>query len=210
MWSTVLPVKRLSAAKSRLRGALPGVAHHDLALAVTLDTVAAVLSCPLVDRLYLVTDEPLVTDAATRLGARVLPDRPDQGLNAAVGHGAAYALGRGARRVAALTADLPALRPDDLAAALAAAADRAAAGDARAYVADAEGTGTTLLAATGADLDPRFGPGSAAAHAATGAVPLGGGWPSLRRDVDTPADLATAAGLGLGPRTTVLLTARTA
>jgi 2-phospho-L-lactate guanylyltransferase len=28
--------------------------------------------------------------------------------------------------------------------------------------------------------------------------------PGLRRDVDTPADLRSAAGLGLGPRTSVL------
>lgn len=204
MWSTVLPVKRLSTAKSRLRGALPGVPHHDLVLAVTLDTVAAVLACPAVDRLYLVTDEPLVTDAATRLGARVLPDRPGLGLNGAFAHGATYARARGADRIAALTADLPALRPAELAAALAAAA-----GYERAYVADAEGTGTALLATLG-ELDPRFGPGSAAAHAASGAVPLGGDWPSLRRDVDTPANLAAAADLTLGPRTATLLAARTA
>jgi 2-phospho-L-lactate guanylyltransferase len=54
-------------------------------------------------------------------------------------------------------------------------------------------------------LDPRFGPGSAAAHAASGARPLHGDWPTLRRDVDTDADLADAARLGLGPRTARLL-----
>lgn len=76
----------------------------------------------------------------------------------------------------------------------------------RGYVADAPGGGTVLLAApAGVPLAPRFGPGSAAAHAASGALPLAGDWPSLRRDVDTPADLAAAAGLGLGPRTAALL-----
>jgi 2-phospho-L-lactate guanylyltransferase len=71
----------------------------------------------------------------------------------------------------------------------------------RGFVPDVPGTGTTLLAAPpGVPLDPRFGPGSAAAHAASGAIRLEGDWPSLRQDVDTPADLVAAARLGLGPR----------
>ncbi len=102
-----------------------------------------------------------------------------------------------------LTADLPALRPAELAEALRAA--RAGPPDVRHFVADASGTGTVLLAAPpGVPLRPRFGSGSAAAHAASGARPLAGDWPSLRRDVDTAADLATAARLGLGPRTAAL------
>jgi 2-phospho-L-lactate guanylyltransferase len=86
-----------------------------------------------------------------------------------------------------------------------AAALTAAAGHRRSFVADGEGSGTTLLCATAGELDPRYGPGSAAAHAASGAVALDGHWPGLRRDVDTPADLAEAAALGLGPRTAHLL-----
>ncbi|HEY0698385.1 MAG TPA: hypothetical protein VGD43_11320, partial [Micromonospora sp.] len=70
---------------------------------------------------------------------------------------------------------------------------------------DAPGSGTVLLTAgPGVRLAPRFGAGSAGAHAASGAVPLAGDWPTLRRDVDTPADLVTAAGLGLGPHTAAL------
>lgn len=42
------------------------------------------------------------------------------------------------------------------------------------------------------------------------ALPLRGAWPTLRRDVDTAADLAAAARLGLGPRTAALLAARPA
>ncbi|MFD0788098.1 2-phospho-L-lactate guanylyltransferase, partial [Micromonospora azadirachtae] len=33
-WAVVVPAKRLAAAKSRLRGALPGVPHEELALAL--------------------------------------------------------------------------------------------------------------------------------------------------------------------------------
>ena len=97
--------------------------------------------------------------------------------------------------MAALVGDLPALRPAELDAALTAAAAHPAA-----FVADHLGTGTTLLTAGPATtLAPHFGPGSAAAHA-RGAVALSAG-PGLRTDVDTAADLARAAELGVGMRT---------
>jgi 2-phospho-L-lactate/phosphoenolpyruvate guanylyltransferase len=201
-WTVVVPVKRLGAAKSRLRGALPAVPHEELALALAADTVAAVRACPAVADVVVVTDDPRVAAAADAAGARAVPDAPDAGLNAAFRHGARVAAAGGAG-LAGLTADLPALRPAELAGAL----DAAAAGQAgvRRFVADAPGTGTVLLAAPpGVPLSPRFGAGSAAAHLAGGALPLTGAWPTLRRDVDTAADLAEAARLGLGPRTAAL------
>ncbi|MEV1328843.1 2-phospho-L-lactate guanylyltransferase [Micromonospora costi] len=201
-WAIVVPVKHLAAAKSRLRGALPGVPHEELALALAADTVRAVRACPAVAEVLVVTDDTRVGAEARAAGARVLPDRPGAGLNAAFRHGAAAAR---AGWVAALTADLPALRPAELAAALAAAREDPAV---RTFVADAPGTGTVLLTAPpGVPLDPRFGVDSAAAHAASGARPLAGEWPSLRRDVDTAEDLAAAATLGLGPRTAALTAA---
>jgi 2-phospho-L-lactate guanylyltransferase len=196
-WTVVVPVKHLGRAKSRLRGALPGVPHADLALALVLDTLSAALACPAVAAVLVVGSDPVVAAAAGGLGAKVLPDEPDAGLNPAVARGAAAASGA----VAALAGDLPALRGDDLAAALGAATVRG-------YVPDAAGTGTTLLAAPpGVRLDPRFGPGSARAHAASGARELTGAGESLRRDVDTAADLRAAARLGLGPHTAALLRA---
>jgi 2-phospho-L-lactate guanylyltransferase len=206
-WSVVLPVKRLAAGKSRLRGAVPGVPHERLALALVLDTAAAALATPAVERVVAVTDDPEAASALAALGALTVPDRPDAGLNAAFAHGAALLAGQ---PVAALAGDLPALRPEELAAALAAAHSAGlGAGDgpaARCFAADVAGTGTVLLTArAGSDLDPRFGPGSAAAHAASGARPLSGAWPGLRRDVDTAADLAAAAALGVGAHTAALL-----
>jgi 2-phospho-L-lactate guanylyltransferase len=192
-WFAVLPVKPLPAAKTRLRGAVPDAAHADLVLAMAQDTVAAALSCEAIGDLLVVCDDPAVRAALGQLGAQTLPDTPDGGLNAALVHGAQQA---GERAVVALTADLPALRPAELAAAL----DKAARLGSRAYVTDAEGTGTVLLTApAGVALAPRFGPGSAAAHRASGARPIEGEWPTLRRDVDTPSDLEAAKRLGLGP-----------
>ncbi|SIR10946.1 2-phospho-L-lactate guanylyltransferase [Micromonospora avicenniae] len=204
-WAVVVPAKRLTAAKSRLRGALPGVPHEELALALAADTVRAVRACPVVADVLLVTDDARIGAVARDLGARVLPDLPAAGLNAAFRHGADAA---GAGWVAGLTADLPALRPADLADALHAAEEGPAV---RRYVADAPGDGTVLLTRPpGVALRPHFGARSAAAHAASGALPLTGVWPSLRRDVDTAADLTAAARLGLGPYTAALTVDRAA
>lgn len=121
-------------------------------------------------------------------GVETIPD-PFGDLNLALAHAAARIPGP----VAALPGDLPALRPAELAEALDQATKQA---DARSFVADSAGTGTVLLAAPDGELNPLFGPGSAGAHERSGARRLHGDWPTLRRDVDTPADLQEAMRLG--------------
>jgi 2-phospho-L-lactate guanylyltransferase len=196
-WTLVIPVKRTAIAKSRLAAAYPQ--HRpELARAFAVDTTAAALASPLVRAVLVVTDDPAVSADVTALGARVVPDLPEAGLNDALEHGAAVAAAEFPQTgVAALSADLPALRSTELTAALVASVA------ARSFVIDQPGTGTTMLAAgPGVPLDPRFGVGSAFAHQASGAVPIGlVAIESLRRDVDTAADLAHAVQLGVGPRT---------
>ena len=203
-WSVVVPAKRLVVAKTRLRPLTTGApeSHAALVLALLADTVAAALACPVVDTVLVVTDDPAAAAEVTRLGARTVADEPDSGLNPALEHGAQAAQ---APAVAALSSDLPALRPHELAAALAAAEAAP-----RCFVADAHGTGTTLLTAVGTALRPSFGSGSAAAHRAGGALELTGEWPGLVRDVDTEADLRAALRLGVGPRTSSLAAALSA
>jgi len=197
-WTAVIPVKRLSAAKSRLRGAVDDAWHQELALAMVRDTVTAVLRSTEVGRLVVVTDDPQAAAAVTALGAEAVPDRPGAGLNAAFRYGADTIAGLAGPR-AALAGDLPALTGADLGDAL-----RTAGG--RSFVADAAGTGTVLLTApAGTALDPRFGAGSAYAHASSGARALGGDWPGLRQDVDTPDDLHEVLSLGAGTHTCALL-----
>ncbi|PVZ14561.1 2-phospho-L-lactate guanylyltransferase [Actinomycetospora cinnamomea] len=205
----VVPVKELRRAKSRLAPAVAGLpgsdtdreqAHRALALAMTRDTLRAARAAVRTGRLVVVTGEP-----GMRLdGVGETVADTGAGLNAAVRRGADH-LRRtgGARRgVAVLQADLPALRPDELDDALARAETLFATGTGAAFVADHTGTGTTLLVtAPGRVLRPRFGPGSAAAHAHAGAVALDGEWPGLRGDVDTVDDLARARTLGTGPET---------
>jgi 2-phospho-L-lactate guanylyltransferase len=200
-WSVVVPAKRLAVAKTRLRPVTEGtsgVAHQELVLALLADTVSAATACPSVGAVLVVTDDPAAAAVARALGAVPVGDEPDNGLNPALAHGARQA---GGTAVAALSSDLPALRPAELERALAAAATSGP----RCFVPDAHGTGTTLLTAVGTHLAPRFGPGSAAAHRASGAQPLSGAWPGLVRDVDTGADLRAVEALGVGARTAALL-----
>lgn len=204
-WCLVLPVKRLAMAKTRLGPPYDG-RRPALALAFALDTAVAALACPLVAAVQVVTDDPEAAAALAGVGADVTGDDPDAGLNPALAHGAALvARSHPGTSVGTLAADLPALRPAELAGAL-----RAAAAHGRGFVRDADGTGTTLLTARSADgLRPMFGPASAARHAGSGAHELSvGAAPSLRRDVDTAADLVDALRLGVGEWTEAALSGR--
>jgi 2-phospho-L-lactate guanylyltransferase len=101
-------------------------------------------------------------------------------------------------RVGALASDLPALRPEDLEVVL-----RHAAGHDQSVVADASGTGTTLLCASSRKhFVPRFGVASFAAHLEGGAADVTEVAPeSVRRDVDTIDALSVAVDLGVGQAT---------
>ncbi len=173
-------------------------AHARLVEAIRADTVSAARAAQGVARVVLVVDGPGV---AVPAGTEVVVQRRP-GLNEALADAALEAGWRWpADGVAALLGDLPALRPVELADALGLAS-----GVDRAYVPDAEGTGTTLLTAgPQRHLAPRFGAGSAARHATDAAAVDAG--PGLRRDVDTVADLRAAARLGLGPETSREFTA---
>jgi 2-phospho-L-lactate guanylyltransferase len=200
-WSLVIPVKLLAHAKTRL-APLAGPYRPDLALAMAADTVAAGLSCPAAAQVIVVTDDERAARLLRRLGAVIVADRPGSGLNPALRHGAGVAAGRWPQAgIAAVAADLPALRPAELAAALAAAGAWP-----QAFLPDAAGTGTTLYTARpGVRFEPLFGPGSADRHRGAGAAELL--LPdvvSVRRDVDDAAGLRAAAALGLGPHTAVL------
>ena len=194
-WSVLMPVKVLARAKSRL-AELAGPHRGELALALACDTLTAVLPSDEVARVIVITDDQVAAATLAGLGALVVPDEPRDGLNPALRHGAAYASSRWpGSGTAALSADLPALRPAEISRAL-----RAASAWPSAFVADAAGDGTTLYtAAPGAAFEPAFGLASRSRHAAGGAAELDlAGIPGLRRDVDTPADLRGAVALGLG------------
>jgi 2-phospho-L-lactate/phosphoenolpyruvate guanylyltransferase len=198
VWSVIVPVKRLTLAKSRLSPRLEE-RRPQLALAFACDTVTAALECSRVGAVYAVTADPVASLALSELGAVIVPDTESGGLNGALEAGARAAVRQAPeRRVAALTADLPSLRSDDLDEALAAAASLPG----RSFVPDAPGSGTVLLASgLDGELRPRFGAGSRHAHEESGAAVIDGAGVSLRRDVDTADDLNGALLLGVGTHT---------
>lgn len=222
-WHVVIPVKPATVGKSRL--AVPGIDRVALARAIARDTVAAVARAARVAEVVVVTadgpwpdlgarapeigretdrEAPTDPEFAGSPALRFVTESAPSGLDAAVRTGLAT-LDPGQPR-AVLLGDLPALRPSDLDAALALADDMP-----RGLVADAEGTGSTLVTALpGVGLEPAFGEGSAARHRALGHADLGvQPGSTLRRDVDTLPQLRAAATLGLGPRTAGLLHALT-
>ncbi|MEJ5914926.1 2-phospho-L-lactate guanylyltransferase [Pseudokineococcus sp. 1T1Z-3] len=213
-WRVVLPVKGGPTAKSRLGG--EAAARGELALAMAMDCLEAVLRTPGVERAVVVTGDAEVGRRAHGVGAVVVVPSSPVGhrtpLDAAVADGVRAAAGGqldgAGTGVAVLLADLPALDPVELARALAEAAGALADGACAALLPDAEGSGTALLAAAGPEgLRTAYGAGSAERHEALGARRLAPvpDLPTVRRDVDTPADLQAARRLGLGRRTRALL-----
>ena len=195
-FALLVPVKALALAKSRLTVAGPD-RREPLMRAFALDAIAAAVRSPAVQQVHVVTDDPgFEID-----GVRRLPDEGEGDLNRALHHASLRVrLDDPAVAVAALCADLPSLRTEDLTDALSAGLTP------RWFVADAAGTGTTLLvAAPGIDLQPHFGSGSARRHEESGAAPVRAELASLRRDVDTEADLAAARTLGVGRHTRLAL-----
>lgn len=225
--AAVLAVKSLHRAKSRLAATLSTAFEGDdpvtrgsLVLAMFLDTVDALRGAG-ISRIVVVSPDDEVLAAARRSGMRGLRESPrgnptpgnpppsgppDAGLNAAFVDGARWAREAWPESTGLMyvQADLPAATSTSITAVL-----RAVQHHRSSFLTDRDGTGTVLLHGTDGDAaEPRFGPGSAAAHRAAGAVeldPAGRNWPDLRTDVDTATDLAVARELGLGPHTTAAL-----
>jgi 2-phospho-L-lactate/phosphoenolpyruvate guanylyltransferase len=196
-WSVLVPVKRLDVAKTRLD--LPDDGRTELALAMARDTVRAARASTQVAEVLVITSDRRAAASLATLGARVVDDTPDRGLNPALHHGATLAV---SARLVALASDLPALRPADLDGVLVLASEHRLS-----MVSDTSGSGTTALTAVSHDeFLPTFGAGSRAAHLQSGAVDLStSAGRSIRQDVDTLEGLYAAAEIGLGPDSTVVL-----
>lgn len=193
-WRIIVPLKASTRGKSRIE--VPSTQRRVLARAMAYDTVAAAAACGRV--LAVVEDEADGTALGDIDGVDVHVTAL-VGLNESILDGVEW-LSRhdpGAA-VAVLPGDLPALRTQELAVALAAcAAHRFSA------VPDHENVGTTLLAATELSaLSPYYGPDSFNRHLRAGAVAIDlPATSGLRMDVDTAADLRGTT----GPRTAAIL-----
>lgn len=200
-WTIIVPVKPAAVGKTRLTDV--GTDREALARAIALDTIAAAAATPRVAHVLVVTDDAEVSALVSLWPAvDVVPEGDMRGLDAAIALGA-DAAGQGVPR-AALLGDVPALTPHDLDTALELAGHVE-----RGLVPDAEGTGSTLVTARpGAVWVSAFGPDSAARHRLLGCTGLDVPRDStLRRDVDTAAQLTEAVARGVGPRTSAVLAA---
>ncbi len=205
----VIAVKDLASAKTRLVETFTDSDRARLVVAMLRDTVQAAMAVDAVDTITVVTPDLAVADIAAKFGARVVEDpvsRTERDssarLNSAFGAAMSLIRADGTGDIIALQADLPALRPEELAAAY----ECAPAGG-RSVVSDHHGTGTSALIIKGnsEELTPLFGPASARRHRESGAQSLEGHWPGLRLDVDTIDDVRSALALGVGRETAALL-----
>ncbi|MEO8851570.1 MAG: 2-phospho-L-lactate guanylyltransferase [Allobranchiibius sp.] len=203
-WRVVVPIKDRARSKTRLRTP-SGVSRAELALAIALDTLAALYEVVPPDQVFVVTDDDEVSWFVSRSGGAPVRD-PGRGLNPAIAAGidAATPNGVTAERVSApgavLLGDLPSLTPEELVAGL-----RICAVAESSVIPDHDGSGTVLL--THHDLrciTPRFGAGSAARHAQSAQL-MTPALPRLRTDVDTESSLAQAVSLGVGEYTAAVL-----
>lgn len=195
-WTVVMPLKASTRGKSRID--LAPELRRRLVLVMAADAVTAVAGADGVDRVLLVVEDEgdarTVVDAvrSADVGGRAAPVQTHvttaTSLNEAIRDGAARA---GDGPVAVLPCDVPSATSAEIGSALARARHHR-----RSVVADADGVGTTLLAALGAaELRPRYGTNSWRRHVDDGAVPLDLPADSgLRRDVDLRSDLATVTG----------------
>ncbi|GAC1651126.1 MAG: 2-phospho-L-lactate guanylyltransferase [Mycobacterium sp.] len=196
----VIAVKRLAAAKTRLAPIFSATTRESVVLAMLVDTITAASAASALQSITVVTPDEVAAEASRELGARALIDPTPAGhrdpLNNAIA--AAEAVVREETpNIVALQGDLPALQPQELAEAIAAARAYR-----RSFVGDRHGTGTSALFSFGIGLDPHFGADSAQRHRHSGAIELTGAWPGLRCDIDTPDDLLVARRLGVGAATT--------
>ena len=162
-FEVLVPVKRLTDAKQRLRPVLNSGARAGLMSEMAAQVLRAVLEARAAASVFVVTPDPSVAALAGRLGAEALPD-PGLGLNAALEQAVALRLAAGAEAIAIVQGDLPWL---DAAAVDAVLALAAAPGEA-ALAPDQHRRGTSMLAWRGPPHLTRFafGEDSFARHGA--------------------------------------------
>jgi 2-phospho-L-lactate guanylyltransferase len=197
--AAILPVKRFTDAKQRLRASVADAFRAELARAMVDDVLLALGETVAIAQTIVVTGESSAAHAAREHGAIVTWDGGERGQSAAVMLGVKRAAAEHFERVLCIPGDCPALDPGELDGLLEANAPRGtreASGRASVVIVpDRHGTGTNgLLLAPPDAIEPSFGPGSFRRHRA---LALAAGAPcevrrppSLLLDIDTGEDLA--------------------
>ena len=205
LWA-VVPVKEIARSKQRLSAALFQDERERLVRAMLRDVLCALRASSGLADVLVITRDAEVGDLAKECGAQVLAERGTGDLNAALRQAAAHLIAVGAPGLLVVPADVPAVRPDEIAH----LASEHGTGRAITVVADRRGVGTNALAASPPDLCPfLFGEGSferhVAAARAAGVEPKVLDAHGLRWDVDVENDLDEIAMQSPGPETSDLL-----
>lgn len=189
---------RSSAGKRRLAGVLDDGQRRELVMAMAEDVLAALGRSSGLAGFALTTADPDLAALGRKMGARILHEEGEGGLNSALEHARDRLIADGAACLLILHGDVPAVTPADIEALLAAQ-------DGPVTIARAESDGGTngLLLSPANAIPLHFGPNSCDAHRAAAArngfsakvLAIAG----LSRDIDQPEDLAhLAAGPAMG------------
>jgi len=201
-----VPVKDFARAKKRLRARFDDRAVERILRALLADVLQALGDAKRIERVFVLSDDAAVVEAARESGASAEVRAPDPGLNAAIDLAAAERAAEGYDALLVALGDLPLLTGADVDA-LVAAVERAPV-----VIAPSDDGGTALLFRRPPLAIPaRFGPESAAAHEAAarehGFAPLV--WRELpahaRIDLDTPEDAVRLAEVARECRTRAVL-----
>ena len=196
---------RGSSGKRRLAGLLDGEERSRLVYALLGDVLAALLAVPTIECVLVVAPAGVALPGGTDRRVVLLAERAGDGdgvtgLNPALARAQAVAIEAGVERLLIVPADLPLLRPADVAAVLGASAVLPS-GHGAVIAPDAAGIGTNALLLAPPDaLAPCFGLDSYRAHteqADARRLPHATvRRPGLELDLDTPADVARLLGSG--------------
>ena len=185
----ILPVKSFGDAKQRLTADL-GEPQQLLAEQMVTRVLGVLCAAESIERVLVVTREPIAAAIAAELGAEVVDEPSLQGHSAAALRGVDHAIALGADRVLLAAGDCPLLTASEVDELLGRHEEPGVV-----ILADRHGAGTNGLLLTPPDaIEPAFGPGSRDRHATLADQ---AGVPSsvesiqgFAIDVDTAEDLA--------------------
>lgn len=196
----VVPVKRLSEAKSSLSGVLTPEQRRELVLCMLTDVLNALEHAPSVAGKVVVSPDDEVLTFARSKGAEGVADHGLE-LNKALKLGIRYASAKGARSVLIVPADLPLLKSADVENIIAMASSPKGI-----VIAPSKANGTNALFLMPPDvMSLQFGGESFPAHLMEarriGIMPHIYRSPAVATDIDEAVDLLSVENLGLGTRT---------
>jgi len=196
----IIPVKRLSEAKSSLSSSLTLEQRQRLVLSMLADVLGAVHQAPSIASAIVVSPDERVLSFAPLHGAEGVAE-PDLGLNEALKLAIRHTISKGVDSVLILPADLPLLKNVDVENLIAMAS-----APKDVVIAPSKAKGTNALFLRPPDLiNLRFGGESFPLHvkeaSQSGVRPRIYRSPTVALDIDEPEDLLKVETLGLGTRT---------